>query len=222
CIAGRAGLAGLSRERVRAELMKLLVAPGAAEVVAAMAGSGLLMPIIGGLPHLSRFAAVAEGDGGQIYPAFRLAALTVLVREDALRLREGLRLSNEEFDRIERIAGALEGLSGRAEPASVSSLRHLAHRVGTDAVAAVLVLLAASANEAGKERTQAMIAELGRTPPFLASGRDVIALGVPTGPQVGRVLEAARHGWIEAGAPEGRAVQMTHVVQAVAALPSAL
>ncbi|MFN7112716.1 MAG: CCA tRNA nucleotidyltransferase, partial [Brevundimonas sp.] len=36
CIRGRAGLSGLSRERIRAETLKLLVAPRAAEALAAM------------------------------------------------------------------------------------------------------------------------------------------------------------------------------------------
>lgn len=208
CIAGRAGLDGLSRERVRAELMKLLVAPGAVAVVDTMAGAGLLMPVIGGVPHLSRFAAMAgDVDAGAVYPAFRLAALAVSVREDALRLREHLRLSNDEFDRIERIAHALEALSGRASEPTVAELRHRAHRIGQDAVAAGLVLLAASADESGRRRAQDMIAELGRTPAFRPSGRDVIALGVPAGPMVGRVLEAARRDWIEAGAPGGAEAQ---------------
>lgn len=219
CIAGRGGLAGLSRERVRAELMKLLIAPGAVGVIDTMAGAGLLMPVIGGVPHLSRFAAMAaNGDGGRVYPAFRLAALAVMVREDALRLREGLRLSNEEFDRIERIAGALEALSGRVSQPGIAFLRHLAHRLGNDAVAAGLVLLAAPGDEAGQRLAQTMIADLGRTPPFLPGGRDVIALGVPSGPLVGRVLEAARRDWIEAGAPVGASEQAAFLEQAVAAI----
>lgn len=219
CIAGRAGLAGLSRERVRAELMKLLVAPGAVEVVDTMAGAGLLMPMIGGVPHLSRFAAIAaDRDAGSIYPVFRLAALAVGVREDAIRLREYLRLSNDEFDRIERIAHALEALSGRASELTVAELRHLAHRIGQDAVAAGLVLLAAAADEVGRLRAQDMIVELGRTPPFRPSGRDVVALGVPAGPRVGRVLEAARRDWIDAGAPDDAAAQAGFVERAAAAL----
>lgn len=218
CIAGRGGLPGLSRERVRAEVMKLLVAPGAAAVVTAMAGAGLLMPVIGRVPHLARFTAIAgAGDAGSVYPAFRLAALAVSVREDALRLREDLRLSNEEFDRIERIAAVLERLSGRTGAPSIAFLRHLAHRLGTDAVAAGLVLLGANAEAAGQALLRERIAALGRTPPFLPGGRDVIALGVPAGPLVGRVLEAARRDWIEAGAPAGAATQAGFVERAAAA-----
>jgi poly(A) polymerase len=218
CVAGRAGLAGLSRERVRAELMKLLVAPGAAEVVDTMAGAGLLMPVIGGVPHLSRFAAIAgDGDAGAVYPAFRLAALAVSVREDALRLREHLRLSNEEFDRIERTAGALEALSGRASPPTIAFLRHLAHRIGQDAVAAGLVLLAAPDDEAGQLRARALIAELGRTPRFRPGGKDAIARGVPAGPLVGTVLDEARRLWIEAGAPAPSEIQHAFLDEALSA-----
>jgi poly(A) polymerase len=214
CIAGRGGLAGLSRERVRAELMKLLVAPGTAPALRAMAEAGLLMPMIGRVPHLARFEAVTEGGGEGVFPAFRLAALAVGVREDALRLREDLRLSNDEFDRIERIALALEGLSGRGSPATLAQLRHLAHRLGQDAVAAGLVLLAGRGAEAAG-RAQAVIAELARTPPFQPTGRDVIALGVPAGPRVGQVLAAARRAWIEGDAPPHKAAQWRFLDEAL-------
>lgn len=214
CVEGRGGLAWLSRERVRAELMKLLVAPGAAPALRAMAEAGLLMPMIGRVPHLARFEAVAEGGGEGVFAAFRLAALAVGVREDALHLREALRLSNEEFDRIERIALALEGLSGRATAGTLAQLRHLAHRIGQDAVASGLVLLAGRGAEAAG-RAQAMIADLARTPPFLPSGRDVIALGVPAGPRIGQVLAAARSAWIDGGAPSDQAAQSRFLEEAL-------
>lgn len=215
CIAGREGLSGLSRERVRAELLKLLVAPGVVATLQAMAGAGLVMPVIGGVPHLGRFAAMAEGGGETVYPAFRLAALAVSVGEDALRLRERLRLSNAEFDRIERIAKALEALGGRECAPAVAVLRHVAHGVGSEAVAAALVLLNASA---GRSDVQQLIAELGRTPTFLPTGKDVIGLGITPGPRVGQVLEAARQGWIEAGCPIGMDEQMEFVRIAVTAV----
>ncbi len=214
CIAGRGGLAGLSRERVRAELMKLLVAPGAAPTLQAMAGAGLLMPVIGGVPYLSRFAAVASEGGEGVHPAFRLAALTVAVREDALRLRELLRLSNEEFDRIERIADAMEGLGGCEAPA-VAALRGIAVRSGSDAVAGALVLLNASADAARARQIREAIAELGRTPPFAPSGRDAMALGLPAGPKVGSALALARKLWIEVGCPAAFDEQMIFLRRAV-------
>lgn len=201
CIAGRDGLAGLSRERVRAELMKLVVAPGAAPTLEAMAGAGLLLPVIGAVPHLSRFAAIAGESGERVYPAFRLAALAVSVREDAPRLRQRLRLSNEEFDRVDRIALALEGLGGQARLPSLARLRHIADRAGSDAAAAALVLLTASSGEELGRKVQDLIGQLGRTPAFLPRGHDALARGVPKGERIGQVLAEARRLWIEADCP---------------------
>lgn len=211
CIAGREGLAGLSRERVRAELLKLLVAPGGVATIRAMAGAGLVMPVIGGVPHLSRLAAIADDGGEGVHPAFRLAALAVSVGEDALRLRERLRLSNVEFDRIERIGKALEALGGRAGLPSIAALRSVAHGVGDSAAAAALVLLNASAGSEARSRVQHLIAELGRTPPFLPTGKDVIGVGITPGPRVGRVLEVARRDWVEGGCPASMDEQMALV-----------
>ena len=209
CIAGREGLAGLSRERVRAELVKLLVAPGAAATLEAMAGAGLLMPVTGAVPHLARFAAIAGAGSEQVYPAFRLAALALSAREDALRLRERLRLSNEEFDRIDRIAQALEGLGGQVELPSLARLRVVADRAGSDAAAGALALLTAGAGEDAGREIQTLIAELGDTPAFLPRGQDVLARGVPKGEQIGLVLAAARQLWIGAGCPADREAQFS-------------
>lgn len=218
CIAGRAGLASLSRERLRAEMLKLLVAPRAADALETMAATGLLMPIIGTVPYLARFRAIAEEEDGEaVYPAFRLAALAVSVREDALALRERMRLSNGESDRVERIARALEALSGRELRFAVADIRRVAQRVGADAVAAGLVLLTASLAQNHRDEAQRLTAELALTPPFRPSGRDALALGVPAGPQVGRVLDLARELWIEAGCPPDTGQQRGCLERAVAA-----
>src|SRR6478672_7221102 len=58
CIAGRAGLASLSAERVRMEMLKLVVAEGAGVAVQAMADAGLLLPIFGGVTYTGTFAAM--------------------------------------------------------------------------------------------------------------------------------------------------------------------
>src|SRR5580704_10391273 len=51
CIRARSGLASLSAERLRMEMLKLMVAAGATGAVAAMAEGGLLLPILGGVAY---------------------------------------------------------------------------------------------------------------------------------------------------------------------------
>src|SRR6202051_3573160 len=63
CIAARAGLASLSAERVRMEMLKLMVAQGAPGAITAMADGGLLLPILGGVAYTGRVAGMIAGGG---------------------------------------------------------------------------------------------------------------------------------------------------------------
>src|SRR6202171_1078773 len=62
CIAARAGLASLSAERVRMEMLKLMVAQGAAGAIAAMVDGGLLLPIFGGVAYAGPFTAMITAE----------------------------------------------------------------------------------------------------------------------------------------------------------------
>ncbi len=62
CIGGRAGLASLSAERIRMEMLKLVVASGAEIAVTAMADGGLLLPIFGGVAYTGPFAAMISAE----------------------------------------------------------------------------------------------------------------------------------------------------------------
>src|SRR5213075_1056259 len=62
CVEGRAGLASLSAERVRMEMLKLLVAEGAVVAVQAMADAGLLLSIFGGVTYTGAFAAMIAAE----------------------------------------------------------------------------------------------------------------------------------------------------------------
>src|SRR5205807_5239026 len=56
CIRARAGLAQLSAERMRMEMLKLMVAEGAVVAVTAMGDAGLLLPIFGGVTYIGPLA----------------------------------------------------------------------------------------------------------------------------------------------------------------------
>src|ERR1700694_3828274 len=62
CIAARAGLASLSAERVRMEMLKLMVAQGAPSAITAMADGGLLLPVFGGVAYTGPFAAMISAE----------------------------------------------------------------------------------------------------------------------------------------------------------------
>src|SRR6195952_101399 len=97
CIGGGAGFASLSAERVRMEMLKLLVAEGALVAVIAMGDAGFLQAIFGGVTYTGPLAAMISAEqmlGLAPGPVRRLGALSVAVTEDAKRLAVRLRLTN--------------------------------------------------------------------------------------------------------------------------------
>jgi len=206
-IRARDGLARLSRERVRAELLKFLAAPRASEVVQTMGETGFIEPILGGAGYprrMSRLVAIEAARGRKPDALLRLAALGVAIPEDAERLRERLRLANAEADRLKAAAGALIGLHGVAAPPSRHGLATLLFGAGREAARDALALAQAESEApatdaafAGADRFLADAPE----PKLPIGGADMIARGVAAGRPVGQALRAFQALWIRAGFP---------------------
>jgi poly(A) polymerase len=206
-IVGRSGLAQLSRERVRMELMKLMVAPRAVPALVVMAEAGLIGPVLGGVPHLASFANMAKVEAAcDLAPdaTRRLGALGVWITEDAERLWQRLRLSNAEHARLAAMADAWWRVSPQiGEPKA----RELIYRVGADPFRD-RVLLAWSRAEASAHdpdwRDLATLTQRWSAPAFPLRASDFIARGVEKGPSLGAALARAEAAWIAAGFPTGR------------------
>ena len=201
----RDGLARLSRQRVRAELMKLLTAPLASEVVQTMGENGFLEPILGGVAYtrrLSRLIAIEAGRGVGGDALLRLAALGIAIPEDAERLHDRLRLTNAESDRFKTAAATLICLHGTTAPPSFHGLRTLLFAAGREAARDALTLAEAESEAPSDVRA------FGAADQFLAnapepklpiSGADLIARRVEAGRAFGRALRAFQAQWIHAG-----------------------
>ena len=205
CIAGRAGLDQLSRERVRMELMKLVVAPHAAEAVVVMADSGLLITVLGGVPDLGGFANMIKIEaalGFEPDPMRRLGALAVRVPEDALRLWQRLRLSNAEHDRLAYMANGW----WRVSPGADREGRELLYRLGPERFVDRVVLAWSRSQAAATDSVWHALATLPQrwTAPVLPlKADDFLKRGIAKGPALGAALRAAEEGWIAADFPEG-------------------
>ena len=207
-IAERQGLAQLSRERVRAELIKLVVARRGPEVAADCADAGLFGPLFGGIAYPARFARLAaieaaRGTGADALA--RIGALAVAIGEDAERLRDRLRLSNDERERLLQAAIALVPLHGRDRPPAYGQLRVFLFLHGCRAACNGLDL--AHAESGAPPDDPAWMAArrfLEDTPeprlPF--TGADLMARGLPSGRAIGQTLKLLQGLWIRAGFPE--------------------
>jgi poly(A) polymerase len=212
CIRGRAGIDSLSRERIRTELLKLLIAPHATPTLALMAETGLLGNVLGGVALLASFenmVKVEAAAGVESDPVRRLGALGVWVAEDSERLAQRLRLSNADAERL----AALERW-WRVSPESGTSARALLYRLGPQHfVDQVLVAWSRSAAGAA-DRAWRALAELPRSwsaPEFPLKAADFMARGFTAGPALGVAMRTAEQAWIAADFPADAAT-----IQAIA------
>jgi poly(A) polymerase len=204
CIEGRAGLEQLSRERVRMEMVKLLVAKHAVPTLALMTETGLLEQVLGSVPLLASYANMAKLEAVLALaadPVRRLGALAVSIMEDAERLRERLRLTNAEY---ERLASMADGWWQISTSWSEHEARILLYRLGGARFTDRVLLAWTRAPQGAADPTWHALATLPArwsAPAFPLKAADFIARGVPKGPRLGAALAAAEEAWIAARFP---------------------
>ena len=142
--AERQGLTILSKERIRHELLKLLVARRAEDTIRILANYGFLTWLLGGAAEFGRLSRVAAYDKNEPVPIWRLAALAVMVEEDAERLRERLRLSNDEHKKLTAYARLLCLLKTQTLSVDAVAIRRLAADHDIEAIG---IVVAATAGE---------------------------------------------------------------------------
>lgn len=203
CIRGREGLSDLSAERIRSELLKLLVAQRAHEAIVAMIDGGLLLRILGGVSYpatLEKMIAIERARGLAPHPMLRLGALAVAVTEDARRLGARLRLTNGETKALDSMGHRWWRLAGMDEDTARRRLYRLGEARFHDRV---MLAWARSGQGPGDSYWRALIAlpERWQAPAFPIRAADFIARGFGEGPALGHVLSLAEDAWLAAGFP---------------------
>lgn len=202
CAEKASNLAILSGERVAGEMLRLLAAADPVPALRKMDEAGVLQRVLPGaapdavLPGLVAVES-AEGDTD---PVRRLAALLPVSPEAALTIAERLRLSNRERDRLVVLVAPDPSVTADLQG---PALRRVLYAQGRDRVRDRLLLAwaAESADESAADaaayrRVLAAVADWSE-PDFPLRGADVLALGVPPGPDVGDALDQVRQWWIE-------------------------
>ena len=218
CIAAREGLATLSAERVRMEMLKLMVAPGAPGAITAMADGGLLLPIFGGVAYTGPFTAIISAErllGLKPDPVRRLGALAVAVTEDAKRIAMRMRLTNAETKALDSMGHRWWRLAGMDE----ATARRRLYRLGADRYRDRLMLAWARAGgdtDSAHWRELATLPERWSAPKFPLKAADFVARGIAEGPALGHVLALAEDAWLAADFPLDRAALKAIADQTVA------
>jgi poly(A) polymerase len=177
------GLETLSRERVGAEMLRLLAAPDPASAVAGLAQTGGLTRLFPGsdAKHLAVLVHVEGQAAMGPDPLRRLAALNVA---DAM---QALRLSRPQAARLSRLREAVGNGQGPAE---------LGYRLGADDARDVILLRAALLEQPPEPDAFDRIAT-GAAAEFPVSARDL--MGKFSGPALGAELTRLERLWIGSG-----------------------
>ena len=185
CAAMKAGLDGLSAERIRQEMFKLMVAPGAVETLRLIAEQGILSHL---LPYTEDWRVLARLPPD---PVLRLAVLA----QDPPAMPERWRLSNHEARRLEAIVSLLPPTPAlRPQEQRVILFQH-----GAEAWRDLVHLAWARSDAAPEDAAWQDLLDLpDRWPiPCLpVAGRDLLAAGMSPGPEIGVMLKKLEDWWV--------------------------
>ncbi len=187
-VAAAAGtLAQLSAERVAAELWRLLALPRPGDAVSLMLELEVLaewLPEATRLLDYRALLAAEDAAGLDRSPVRGLAALLPPDPAVAVRVAQRLKLSG----------GIRTRLTRAADRAADLPLAESIHRVGREATIDRLLLNGEAERVAGALSLS--------VPPLSVKGRDVLALGVPPGPEVSAILQAVEAAWLAEQLPD--------------------
>ncbi|MBI3699365.1 MAG: CCA tRNA nucleotidyltransferase [Afipia sp.] len=202
CIAGRDGLAGLSAERIRAEMLKLVVAKNALPALVAMDDGGLLLRLTAGIGYRGAFARMMHIEAKLGLPSdsiLRLGALTVAVTEDARRITRRLRLSNAEAKRLDSMGHRWWRLAAMDDAVA----RRRLYRLGAARYRDRIMLAWARSGHQGDAGwlEHATLPDRWTPPAFPLKASDFMSRGIPEGHALGHVLALAEDAWLAANFP---------------------
>jgi poly(A) polymerase len=197
-------LMALSRERIRDELLKLLVARDAVRVARLMEERGIFCPVVPEVDGaaIGRLAALADAEAGLGVAPDPIRRLAALVGRDAVLAEElgrRLKLSNAQK---KRLAAALAPASG--DP------RALAYRCGRE-TALDRMLLTPEWSSEGRPGALSVLTgwDIPRLP---VTGGELVERGLRKGPVVAATLRQIEDRWIGAGFPDAIAPIVADVV----------
>ena len=195
----KSGLSRLSAERVAQELLKLLAAPDPRSALQAMQGAGILtlvFPEAEDLVRLGRLMAAETAMGLAPDSLLRIAALMPADPARAEVFASRLKLANDIRRRLAELAHDEPDL---APGISAPTIRAFCYRNGFSLFRdRVLLRWARSRDAAFTPAWPALIAVVERwtVPRFPLTGADLVALGIPEGPKLGRLLAEREEAWI--------------------------
>lgn len=202
CIDHKGALARLSGERVRVEILKLLVARNAIETITVMDRHEIFQCAFPANLRLAPLEHMRDIDVINDLPADAELRLCVLIDAHRAPL-DRLRLSNEQRDRILAVPADTSLSPGLRDGERKIVLYQMGADSFRDAVRCRWALSGDAIDNAGW-LTLLKLPDGWRVPVFPLKGSDLIKRGIEPGPELGDKLRALEDWWMAAGFPDDR------------------
>jgi poly(A) polymerase len=199
-VAQRSGLKLLSAERVQKELLRLLEAANPYPTLMIMARAGILAEILPAdiqVHRLEHLIAIESANGFAPDAVLRLAALMPDGAAPSVKIAQSFKLSNAARDRLVQAGEKDERIAAGLVP---SEAQKLLYRLGASCFRDQLLLQWAACGAAPDDAGWRALLGLAKAwkPPFFAlDGKDVMALGIEEGPEIGVLLREVERWWVE-------------------------
>ena len=152
---------------------------------------------------LTHIVAQDRAQGAEPDPILRLLSLLPAGSSPAGQLARRWKMANADRDRMVNAAGLAAMLPAELDAASA---RRLVYRHGSQAARDAARLRPGAAADALRPVSCGW-----KKPDFPLQGRDLAALGLAQGPEIGRLLKAAEQWWIEGDFQAGREACLKHL-----------
>jgi poly(A) polymerase len=205
CRRNAATLGALSGERVAKELLRLLEAPAPADALEALVEAGALDHWLPEYAGTARLRALIERED-IVDPLRRLAAI-LSATADATAIGKRLKLSTQDTLRLAVMLAAEPAIDVASGP---KAWRAGIYRQGNGLYADRLLL---AVDAPGDWRAALALARRWTPPELPVRGADALALGVPAGPRVGRLVEAVERWWIDGDFSADRAACLAELTR---------
>ena len=200
CVRHRKGLDALSAERIRQEMFKLLLAPGAVPSLKLMAKTGILAHL---LPYTEDWRVIGRLPPD---PLLRLAVLS----SEPQAMKERWRISNAEAKRLD----AISSFTAPSPSLRLNEQRVMLYLIGAEAWRD-LVRIGWARSKASMDdpawKRLLKLPDRWPVPTLPVTGRDLIDAGLKPGPELGAALRRLEDWWLAADFKPGKDELLKHL-----------
>ena len=208
CREYKTGLSGLSADRVRTELMKLLSAPDPSGALHLMNEAGVLGLVIPGMPDARAVArlvalehSVSQADQ-EVRAALWVRRWCALVPGHDATVAKRFHMSRQDASSLRALSDAVSALPAGPDEAQWRSFLYQHHATAGDAIlVAAAQLPRTDPMRVGADYKRACV---WRQPVFPVTGRDLKSLGFAPGAALGQTLATLEQQWVASGFTQSR------------------